>query len=241
MNRSTLAMAFLLPALLLGACKKKQPPPVVPTPPPAVEQRLQVTSINPSSAPPETAVSARVYGSSFVDGATVTFSGAVQKDAVEVSVESPNTIELTVPPLPIGSYDVKVTNKSGESVVLRQGFTVKAAEAGNRCAQATVNFDFDRSDIRSDAKSLLDGNMSCYQRLTGPVRIEGHCDERGTTDYNIALGQRRADQVKQYLVRGGVSASRVSTTSYGEERPLDRASTEAAWAKNRRAEVTAAE
>jgi peptidoglycan-associated lipoprotein len=241
MTRSTLAMALLVPALLLGGCKKKQPPPITAPDAPAVEQRLQVTSINPSSAAPETALSARIYGSSFVAGATVTFSGAVQKEGQEVSVESANTIELTVPPMPLGAYDVKVTNPDGESVVLRQGFTVKQPSAGSSCAQSTVNFDFDRSDLRSDARSTLDGNMACYQRLTGPVRIEGHCDERGTVDYNVALGQRRADQVKQYLVKGGVSASRVSTTSYGEERPIDRASTEAAWAKNRRAEITASE
>jgi len=125
--------------------------------------------------------------------------------------------------------------------VLRQGFTVRPASMSNSCAQTTINFDFDASGIRSDARSVLDGNMGCYQKLTGPVRIEGHCDERGTTDYNVALGQRRADGVKQYLVKGGVSSSRISTTSYGEERPVDKGSNEGAWAKNRRAEVTASE
>lgn len=242
MNRSTLALALLLPALVLGGCKKKkEPPPLPPVPMPAVEQRLQVTSISPNTVAPEQAASARIYGSSFVDGATVTFAGPFAKNATEVTVESPNTIEVNIPPLQIGAYDVKVTNPNGESVVLRQGLTVRPAGPSNTCAQSTVNFDFDSSAIRSDSKSLLDGNMGCYQKLTGPVRIEGHCDERGTTDYNIALGQRRADSVKQYLVRGGVSASRVSTTSYGEERPLDRGGNEGAWARNRRAEITAAE
>ncbi|MCB9684572.1 MAG: OmpA family protein [Alphaproteobacteria bacterium] len=111
----------------------------------------------------------------------------------------------------------------------------------NTCRNATVNFDFDMSTVRSDARSVLDGHMSCYQKLTGAIRVEGHCDERGTVDYNIALGQRRADSVKQYLVGHGVSASRVSTTSYGEERPVDRGHTEVAWAKNRRAEISASE
>jgi peptidoglycan-associated lipoprotein len=240
MKSTTLALAILLPALLLGGCKKKQPPPVAPTPPPQVEQRLQVTSMSPSSAAPDTAVSARIYGSSFVSGASVSFVGATSKDASEVSVESGNNIEVTVPPLPVGSYDVKVTNPNGDAVVLRSGFTVRVA-SNNTCASSMVNFDLDSSAVRSDGRSLLDGNMGCYQKLTGPIRVEGHCDERGTTDYNMALGQRRADTVKQYIVKGGVSASRVSTTSYGEERPLDRSSSESAWSKNRRAEITASE
>lgn len=242
MNRKNLAVALLLPALVLGGCKKKkEPPPPPPVPVPTVEQRLQVTSISPNTVAPEQATAARIFGSSFVEGAKVSFLGPLVKDGGEVNVESPNTIDLTIPPLSIGSWDVKVTNPSGESVVLRGGLTVRVASQTNTCAQSTVNFDFDSSAIRSDSKSMLDGNMACYQRLSGPIRVEGHCDERGTVDYNIALGQRRADSVKQYIVRGGVSASRISTTSYGEERPIDRGSNEGAWARNRRAEITAAE
>ena len=75
----------------------------------------------------------------------------------------------------------------------------------------------------------------------GRIQIEGHCDERGTVDYNLALGQRRSDSVKQYLVGAGVASSRVSTTTYGEERPVDRSHNETAWAKNRRAELIATE
>jgi len=67
------------------------------------------------------------------------------------------------------------------------------------------------------------------------VLIEGHCDERGTEEYNIALGQRRAESVKMFLVDTGISASSLNTISYGEEQPLDSGKTESAWAKNRRA------
>ena len=66
-------------------------------------------------------------------------------------------------------------------------------------------------------------------------QIEGHCDERGTNEYNLALGERRANAAKQYLTTAGISAGRLSTISYGEERPLDPGHTEAAWARNRRA------
>ena len=66
--------------------------------------------------------------------------------------------------------------------------------------------------------------------------MEGHCDERGTAEYNMALGERRAQEAKQYLVNLGIDASRIETISYGKERPLDNRSTEEAWAQNRRAQ-----
>jgi peptidoglycan-associated lipoprotein len=97
-----------------------------------------------------------------------------------------------------------------------------------------VFFAFDHSDLSSDARGTLDRqaawlNQWSNQRLT----IEGHCDERGTREYNLALGERRANAVKDYLVARGVSASRLSTISYGKERPIVLGSNEAAWAQNR--------
>lgn len=239
-GRRGLIVALLVPALLAGAgCKKKPPPPPPPPPPQPVEVRLQVTSISPSTVAPKSITPAKVYGSAFEDGATVTFAGPMEIRGADVRVDSGNSLSVTIPGLVVGSYDVKVTNPDGESSVLRSGLTVKEMDAS--CRNVTVNFDFDRSNIRGDAKSILDSHLSCYQALTGQVRIEGHCDERGTVDYNLALGQRRADSVKQYLVGAGLSSSRLTTTSFGEERPVDRSSNEAAWAKNRRAELTASE
>ncbi len=240
MVRAVCALAVLAPLLLGTGCKKK-PPPTPPTPPPQpVEVRLQVTSISPSTIAPDTPTKAKIYGSAFEDGATVLFTfGANQAAGSGVVVESMNALSVNVPPLAAGVYDVGVTNPSGESSTLRSGLTVRTFEAS--CRNVTILFDFDRSNVRPDAKSTLDSNMSCYQQLTGTVRIEGHADERGTTDYNLALGQRRSDAVRQYLVSNGVSSSRVTTTSYGEERPADPASNESAWAKNRRAELTATE
>ncbi len=99
-----------------------------------------------------------------------------------------------------------------------------------------IHFDFDKSFIRPDAKPIL---AQVAEYLKGHpdarLRIEGHCDERGTSEYNMALGERRASAASKYLQNLGVAGSRLSTISYGEERPLDPGHNEEAWAKNRRA------
>jgi peptidoglycan-associated lipoprotein len=100
-----------------------------------------------------------------------------------------------------------------------------------------IHFDFDRADLRSDAIQTLTENASSIKTHSGiPIRIEGHCDERGTTEYNLALGDRRARAAKEYLVSAGVPAQRLRTISYGKEKPLDPGHSESAWASNRRAE-----
>jgi len=100
-----------------------------------------------------------------------------------------------------------------------------------------VHFDFDKSDIRPDAEEVLQRKVSVLREYTGvTLNIEGHCDERGSNEYNLALGQRRAEAVRRYLMSYGIDQSRFGTISYGEERPLARASNEDAWAQNRRAE-----
>jgi peptidoglycan-associated lipoprotein len=98
-----------------------------------------------------------------------------------------------------------------------------------------IYFDFDKYDLRTDARTILDRKASFLnQNSSVRVQIEGHCDERGTVEYNLALGERRANAAKQYLTTAGISAGRLSTISYGEERPLDPGQNEAAWARNRR-------
>lgn len=99
-----------------------------------------------------------------------------------------------------------------------------------------INFDFDKYNIRPDAREILKEHAEWL--LKNPhvrILIEGHCDERGTNEYNLALGEKRANETKRYLVELGVSADRIETISYGEERPLDPRHNEEAWAKNRRA------
>lgn len=101
----------------------------------------------------------------------------------------------------------------------------------------TVYFAFDDFTLSSDAQSKLDALSNHLKSAQNAVvQIEGHCDERGSTEYNLALGQRRAQSVKDYLVKLGVDASRLSIISYGEEKPAADGHDESAWSKNRRAE-----
>jgi peptidoglycan-associated lipoprotein len=98
-----------------------------------------------------------------------------------------------------------------------------------------VYFDFDRSSVGSKYYALLDQHAAFLVKNPGQsVVIEGHCDSRGTPEYNIALGERRAKSVETYLMNAGVSASQVSVVSYGEEKPIDTSGTTAAFAENRR-------
>jgi peptidoglycan-associated lipoprotein len=100
-----------------------------------------------------------------------------------------------------------------------------------------VYFDFDSSSLTGSTKSTLGKNATVLKDHSDvKVEVQGHCDERGTTEYNLALGQRRASSAKTYLTDQGISPSRLTTISYGEERPLERGGSESAWAQNRRAE-----
>lgn len=98
-----------------------------------------------------------------------------------------------------------------------------------------VHFAFDRSDISAEARKILKESADFLkQSPDAKIQIEGHCDERGSTSYNLALGERRAATVRDYLVSLGVTAEMLSTISYGEEKPVDPEHNEEAWAKNRR-------
>ncbi|MCH8537628.1 MAG: peptidoglycan-associated lipoprotein Pal [Alkalimonas sp.] len=105
--------------------------------------------------------------------------------------------------------------------------------------ESTIYFDFDRATIRQEFVETLRAHASFLQSNPSVrVTIEGHTDERGTPEYNIALGERRAQAVVQYMQNLGVSSNQMRTVSYGEERPIDMSRTEAGFAKNRRAVLT---
>ena len=98
-----------------------------------------------------------------------------------------------------------------------------------------IHFDFDRYEVRPQDIEILKENAALIMKNpTLKIQIEGHCDERGTAEYNLALGERRASSAKKYLVSLGIPADRLSTISYGKEMPVDPGHTEEAWAKNRR-------
>ena len=98
-------------------------------------------------------------------------------------------------------------------------------------------FDFDSSVLKPEARAALQAHANRLKSNSESVRLEGHADERGTREYNQALGARRANAVADYLVLQGVSRSRIETISYGEERPVNSASSESAWSQNRRVEL----
>ena len=114
---------------------------------------------------------------------------------------------------------------------------VLAVDSVRTLLATMIHFDYDKALIRSGDASVLDQKMAILQANPAlHIRISGHCDERGSDEYNLALGNRRATAAKQYLVSHGIDASRIETVSYGEERPIAQAHDEEAWAQNRRDE-----
>ena len=114
---------------------------------------------------------------------------------------------------------------------------LKGEGARVRFEQEHIYFDFDKSNLKPDAQEVLKRKATFLKANPNDnVLIEGHCDERGTNEYNLALGDRRANSAKKFLMNLGIAESRIRTISYGEEQPLDPGHNEAAWAKNRRCE-----
>jgi peptidoglycan-associated lipoprotein len=113
----------------------------------------------------------------------------------------------------------------------------KSTEAVRTLLATLIHFDYDKALLRGGDAAVLDQKVAILQTNAGlRIRISGHCDERGSDEYNLALGNRRATAAKQYLVSHGIDGSRIETVSYGEERPLASGHDEDAWAQNRRDE-----
>jgi len=153
-----------------------------------------------------------------------------EKPAKKVEMQKTPTIE-EMPPVS-GITEEKITEEkiSAEELIRKQ-----LAEEIKRFEAEDIHFDFDKYNIRPDAAEIL--KKKAEWLLKNPqvhILIEGHCDERGTEEYNLALGERRANSAKRFLVNLGVDPERISIISYGEERPLDPRHCEEAWARNRR-------
>ncbi len=169
----------------------------------------------------------------------IIFGGCAEKQAVvkDESVQQPAQTATPAPapaPVPAPATDDEAARKAQAAR--------EAAAKRNAAALAALNiqniyFDFDKSNIRPDAREILKANSEIFLKNSdSKIVIEGHCDERGTAEYNMALGERRAQEAKQYLINLGIDASRMQTISYGKEKPLDTRSTEEAWSINRRAQ-----
>jgi peptidoglycan-associated lipoprotein len=128
--------------------------------------------------------------------------------------------------------------RAAEESRTREAVAAETA-AAREILEERVHFDYDRATIRADAEQRLMRKLAVLRANPEVrLRIEGHADERGSIEYNVALGQRRAEASRDWLVGFGIAPNRLETVSWGEDRPLVRASNEEAWAMNRRAEFT---
>ena len=146
------------------------------------------------------------------------------------------SLPTEVPPAGEPGPDVR---SLGAEAARGEDFTVSDAETGEGGPLEDVHFEYDSPNLTDQARSVLEKHALWLQNHRGAkVLVEGHCDERGTVEYNLALGEKRARAARDYLASLGVASDRLRTTSYGKERPLDTATSEAAFAANRRAHFT---
>jgi peptidoglycan-associated lipoprotein len=222
-------LAFLMVA---SGCKKKQPAPPPPPPPKAVSATL---SANPTSIE---------AGQS----ATLTWS---TENATDVALDG-NKVDpsgsQTVSPTQTTTYHLTAKGAAGTQEATAQiSVTAKATPTPTPAPTPTVTddqlfaqmvkdiyFDYDKSDLRPDAQQALAQAAQVIKQKGWKVQIEGNCDDRGSTEYNLALGERRADSAKQALIRNGIGADALKTISYGKEKPQCTDQNEDCWQKNRR-------
>ena len=152
--------------------------------------------------------------------------------------------EIKPPETTVAAPDTAAERRAAFEDLFRRRQAEEAAKAAQaaQAAQAAVlvmddvHFEYDKYTLTPEARQVLNETARRLKdNADAVIQIEGHCDERGTQEYNLALGQRRAQAAKDYLADFGIDPGRVTNISYGEERPLDPASNEEAWAKNRRA------
>jgi len=143
--------------------------------------------------------------------------------------EQPKVEKVEEPPV------VKEPELTEEEIFMRKSLE----EINNEAPLNMVHFDYDKYFIRDDAKPVLEANAQWLNKFkTVEILIEGHCDERGTEEYNMALGEKRAKNTFDYLVSLGISSNRIKTISYGKSQPIDPGHNEISWQKNRRAKFT---
>ncbi len=227
----TLALGALM---LLGACSKKAAPAPPPPPPPPPPSPTASISVSPNSVQ---------AGQS----ASLTWQTS---NATDVSIAGIGAVQ------PNGSQSVSPTDSTTYHLVAKGAGGTQEATARLTVTQPPppppppptvsdsdlfsqnikdVYFDYDKSDVRADQQSSIAADVQFLsQHANVNFTVEGHCDERGSTEYNIALGDKRANAVKTALVNAGVNASRVKTISYGKEKPFCTESNEACWQQNRR-------
>lgn len=157
---------------------------------------------------------------------TLSSCGSKNKKADQAATDM-TTVTETIPGLEI--QETGDTSTEGE---------IRGGEFLSQPTIKTVNFDYDRYELSEESRATLQANAALIKaRRDWTVLVEGHCDERGTVEYNLALGQKRAKSVRDYYVRLGVPESVMGTISYGEEKPLCAEQADPCWLQNRRAET----
>ena len=219
--------------LMLGACKKKAAPPPPPPPPPPPAPTASI-SVSPSTIQGGQSASLTWQTSNATD-VSIDGIGAVQPNGSQsVSPSDSTTYHLTAKGAGGTQEATARLTVSAPPPPPPPPPSVSEEDLFNQNIK-DVYFDYDKSDIRGDQQSSIQANSQFLgQHSNINVTIEGHCDERGSTEYNLALGDRRASAVKDALVAGGVNASRIKTISYGKEKPFCTESNEACWQQNRR-------
>jgi peptidoglycan-associated lipoprotein len=252
---SAVLLALVLIAFASG-CKKKVPPPPPPPPPaPAAAEtvaRVDRPAINNFTAEPSTIERGQSSTLSWSISNATDMSinsgiGAVQSQG-QRQVFPTNTTTYTLTARGPGGTDsrsvtVTVSTAPPPPPTPTTPPTVSGGELLQRESQDAF-FDYDKSDIRPDARDALTKDAGLLKRIFAQdpsftVVVEGHCDERGSAEYNLALGDRRASAAKDMLVQLGVPGDRIRTISYGKERPQCTEATEDCWQKNRRAHLSA--
>jgi peptidoglycan-associated lipoprotein len=231
--KSIATVAALSAIMMLGACKKKAAPPPPPPPPPPPAPTASI-SVSPDTIQPGQS-STLSWQTSNASDVTIDGIGAVQASGSQQVNPTASTTyhltakgaggtqdattRLTVTPPP--TAEAPPPSPSEEDLF---GRSVK-----------DVYFDYDKSDIRPDQQSAIQTDAQFLSQHSDiNITIEGHCDSRGSTEYNLALGDQRASSVKSGLVSAGVGANRIKTISYGKEKPFCMEENEACWQQNRR-------
>ena len=229
-----LLIVALSALLALGACGKKAVPPPPPPPPP----------------PPTPTASIAVTPNSIQAGQSASLTWQTS-NATDVSIDGIGAVQpngsQSVSPTDSTTYHLTAKGSGGtQEATARLTVTPAAAAAPPPTTSVTdqdlfsqsvkdVYFDYDKADIRGDQQTSVQADAQFLSQHSNiSFTIEGHCDERGSTEYNLALGDQRASAVKNALTAAGVNASRIKTISYGKEKPFCTESNEACWQQNRR-------
>jgi outer membrane protein OmpA-like peptidoglycan-associated protein len=196
---------------------------------------IRVTDFQPDVVDAGVSFDATIYGKGFEEGAMV----QVGDRSFSTSFVSETELNISANPMDSGMYNVTVSNPSSMKHTLYEALQVGSLidSTLEECDDLTLYFELNKDSLTADSEQAIFDSSDCWMRNNVQLRLEGHCDERGTTEFNIALGQRRADSAKRFLLSKGIVDSNMKTVSHGEEKPAVQGSSESAYQQNRRVEI----